>query len=57
MHKIAWVLLYLDPFTGSLLVQFLIAAISGIILFFQKIKLRIKYLFYRIFKKNPEEEE
>lgn len=51
------ILLYLDPGTGSLMIQFLIAAVSGIILFFRQIKLRIKYLFDHIFRKNPEDGE
>ncbi len=57
MNNIICILLYLDPGTGSLLIQFLIAAVLWIILFFKQMKLRIKYLFYRLFRKKPEDEE
>jgi hypothetical protein len=50
-------LLYLDPGTGSLLIQFIIAAVSGILIFFKQIKQGIKNLHYRFFAKKEEEDE
>lgn len=52
MNKITCVLLYLDPGTGSLLIQFLIAGVLGVILFMKQLKQRIKYLFQIVFKKK-----
>lgn len=46
------VLLYLDPSTGSLLVQFLIASVTAVIIFFNQFKIKIKYIFNRVFKKR-----
>jgi hypothetical protein len=57
MNNFASILLYLDPGTGSLLIQFLVAAIFGIILFFRKIMMEIKILFYRLFNKKPEDKK
>jgi hypothetical protein len=51
------ILLYLDPGTGSLLIQFTIAAISALFLFYKQIKLKIKHLYYHISGKPPEAEE
>ncbi len=45
-------LLYIDPGSGSYLVQAIVAAVLGIAFFFKNIKLYIKHLFYRFFKKN-----
>jgi len=56
MNKISWILLYLDPGTGSMLIQFVIAAVTGGLIFFKHIKLRIGYLFDRLFKKKQEDE-
>lgn len=56
MSRFLNIILYLDPNTGSLLIQFLIAGIFGVILFFKQILLRIKYLYYRLFRKKPEDE-
>jgi hypothetical protein len=50
-------LLYLDPNTGSLLIQFLIAALSALILFFKQIKQTIKHIFFPSSKKNSEDKE
>ena len=50
------ILLYLDPVTGSLLIQFIIAAVSGILLFFNRIKLGVKNLYTRFFEKKQEGE-
>ncbi|HUQ96780.1 MAG TPA: hypothetical protein VM010_03875 [Chitinophagaceae bacterium] len=45
-------LLYLDPGSGSYLVQALIAAVLGIGFFFKNIRLVIKDFFTRHFKKR-----
>ena len=47
----AWA--YLDPATGSVVVQAVLAALAGVALFFHKVKAG----FYRLFgiKKKPEE--
>ena len=55
--NIPMTLLYLDPGTGSLMIQFVIAAVTGVLIFFKQIKLRIKYLFNRFFKSNKEGDE
>ena len=45
-------LLYIDPGSGSYLIQVIIAGILGIAFFFKNIVASIKYFFYRIFKKK-----
>lgn len=55
MNKVTCLLLYLDPGTGSLLIQFLIASVLGIILFMKQLKQRIKYLFQIVFKKKSDD--
>lgn len=57
MNIIHNTLLYIDPGTGSMLIQFIIAAVTGLILFFTQIRLRIKYIFNRLFRKKPGDEE
>ncbi|MBC7948043.1 MAG: hypothetical protein H7Y42_09215 [Chitinophagaceae bacterium] len=44
-------LLYIDPGSGSYLVQVIAAAVVGIALFFKNIKLYIRTLFHRSPKK------
>jgi hypothetical protein len=44
--------LYLDPGTGSLLIQFIIASILGISLFFKQLKIRLKETFNKVFRKK-----
>ena len=46
------VLLYLDPGTGSLLIQSIIAAVMGGLYFFGNIKRKIICIFYLIMKKH-----
>ncbi len=46
-------LLYIDPGSGSYLVQIIIAGILGVGVFFKNIKLYIKSLFHR----SPKKEE
>ena len=55
MQQISMIFLYLDPGTGSLLIQFTIAAISGILIFFKQISLIVKNIYHSIFKNNRED--
>ncbi|HRG25593.1 MAG TPA: hypothetical protein PLL23_14415 [Chitinophagaceae bacterium] len=48
-------LLYLDPGSGSYLVQALIGALLGIVMFFKNIKMYLLSLFNRLFKKPKDE--
>ena len=41
-------LLYIDPGTGMILIQLIVAGLAGVMVFFKKIKSKIK----KIFKKN-----
>lgn len=43
---------YIDPGSGSYLVQAIIAAVLGIAFFFKNIATFIKHYFYRIFRKK-----
>jgi hypothetical protein len=45
-------LLYIDPGSGSYLIQAIIAAALGIAFFFKNIVLAVKHFFYRIFGKK-----
>lgn len=45
-------LLYIDPGSGSYLIQVIIAAVLGIAFFFRNIVTAIKLFFYRIFRKK-----
>jgi hypothetical protein len=45
-------LLYIDPGSGSYLVQALIAAALGVAFFFKNIVIVVKHFFYRIFRKK-----
>jgi hypothetical protein len=44
--------LYIDPGSGSYLIQAIIAAVLGIVFFFKNIVIAIKHFFYRIFGKK-----
>jgi len=49
-------LLYVDPGSGSYLVQVIIAGVLGIAFFFKNILFAVKHFFHRIFgnkSKNP----
>ena len=46
------VLIYIDPGSGSYLVQVILAAVLGVIFFFKNIGIYIKAFFYRFFKRN-----
>jgi hypothetical protein len=45
-------LLYIDPGSGSYLVQVIIAAILGILFFFKNMGTHIKVFFYHLFKRK-----
>jgi hypothetical protein len=45
-------LIYIDPGSGSYLVQAIVAAALGIAFFFKNIVAYLKHWYYRIFKKN-----
>lgn len=45
-------LLYIDPGSGSYLIQALVAAVLGVAFFFKNIVVIIKHFFYRIFGKK-----
>jgi hypothetical protein len=45
--------LYLDPGSGSFLVQAIIAAVLGIGFFFKNIVASVKHFFSRIFRNKP----
>jgi hypothetical protein len=49
------ILLYLDPGSGSYLVQVIVAAVLGVAMFFKNIKLYIKSFFTRSKKKDNQE--
>jgi hypothetical protein len=48
------ILLYFDPGTGALIVQFLAAAVAGVLLFYRTVMHKIKSLFGI---KNKEEDD
>jgi hypothetical protein len=45
-------LLYIDPGSGSYLIQAIVAAVLGIAFFFKNIAVTVKHFFYRIFGKK-----
>jgi hypothetical protein len=45
-------LLYIDPGSGSYLVQAIIAAALGVAFFFKNIATYLRHWFYRLFKKK-----
>ena len=47
-------LLYIDPGSGSYLVQVIVAAVLGVVVFFRNIKLYIKSFFFRPGKKKED---
>lgn len=47
-------LLYIDPGSGSYLVQAIVAAVLGVAFFFKNIKNHIKALFFRPKKKSKD---
>jgi hypothetical protein len=47
-----FILLYLDPGSGSYLMQFIAAVALGIAFFFRTIKMYIRAFFHRLFKKK-----
>jgi hypothetical protein len=47
-----WVLLYIDPGSGSYLIQAIIAGVLGVAFFFKNIVFAVKHFFQRIFGKR-----
>jgi hypothetical protein len=45
-------LLYIDPGSGSYLIQAIVAAVTGMVFFFKNIRMYFKDLFYRVFRKK-----
>ena len=46
-------LLYIDPGSGSYLVQAIVAAVLGVAFFFKNIMLYLRHFFGRLFRKKP----
>ena len=47
-------LLYIDPGSGSYIVQALVAGALGVLYFFKSVRLYLRDLYFRIFKKKTE---
>lgn len=45
-------IIYIDPGSGSIFIQLLIAFISGILVFYNSFRIRIISFFKKLFKKN-----
>lgn len=45
-------LIYIDPGSGSYLIQAIVAAVTTIAFFFKNVRLYFKDLFYRVFRKK-----
>lgn len=46
-------LLYIDPGSGSYLIQAIVAAVLGIAFFFKNIMLTVRHFFHRFFRRKP----
>jgi hypothetical protein len=57
MTSIYHFLLYIDPGSGSYLVQVIAAAVLSIVFFFKNLKLYIKDLFRRLFRRNEKKDD
>lgn len=44
-------LLYIDPGSGSYLIQAIIAGVLGVVFFFKNITAYVRHFFYKIFRK------
>jgi len=44
--------LYIDPGSGSYLIQAIVAAVLGIAFFFKNIAMAVRHFFYRFFRKK-----
>ena len=49
-------LLYIDPGSGSYLIQAIVAGVLGIVFFFKNIALYVRHFFERIFRKKHKAE-
>ena len=54
MKILQCIFIYIDPGTGSMLIQFLIAAVFGLILFFKRLKSKVIEFFNQLFKIKPD---
>jgi hypothetical protein len=45
-------LLYVDPGSGSYLIQALVAAVTGFVFFFKNIRMYVRDKFHRLFRKK-----
>lgn len=46
-------LLYIDPGSGSYLIQAIVAGVLGVVFFFKNISLYVRHFFSRIFRRKP----
>ena len=46
------ILLYVDPGSGSYLIQALVAAVTGFVFFFKNIRMYVRDKFQRLFRKK-----
>jgi hypothetical protein len=53
MNKLGYIFLYLDPGTGSMIVQLVIATVTAAIFFFRGVRERIAAFFNRFRRKSP----
>jgi hypothetical protein len=54
MKVIIGILLYLDPSMGSLMIQFIVAIVVGITVFFKQLREKIKLIVSIIIKKKTD---
>lgn len=45
-------LLYIDPGSGSYLIQAIVAGVLGVVFFFKNISLAVRHFFHRLFGKK-----
>lgn len=57
MNRLAHILVYLDPGTGSIIIQLVIAAVTGAFFFFKKVRLFFIDLFNKLRNKKPDDRE
>lgn len=48
------IILYIEPGSGSLIIQFLIAVVAGGLVFWSNLKMKIKSIISRLFKKQAD---
>jgi len=57
LSKLLFVFIYIDPGSGSLLLQVILASFLSILTFSQKVKLFIGFYFRKIFKRGEQVDE